>query len=197
MTEQTRRGLHGSCHCGNVRYIVFFRLPHLVSPLTGRAECQEVYRCNCRVCHKTGIFHLRLASSPDDFLLLSPLDPLQILGDYTCDGHSLHFLYCKTCAVRCFTFMGQGEVIDVDLAEAGVDGEKPGLVKAWRPKKEGWKEGKTKHGCYLSVNAYTVDVDQEGFDLREMLENKVIGYVDALHGTGSDRLDRPYDGGAY
>ncbi|KAH7305844.1 DUF636 domain-containing protein [Stachybotrys elegans] len=197
--QQQRRPFHGSCHCGAVRYLVFLNIPHQAPKDKGK-EQQNIYRCNCTACHKTGIFHVRVHSSPDDFLLLSPQDPMSELGNYKC-GAYLNFFFCKTCAVRPFTFMGEGEVIEVDLSSLGVSGAEPGVkTKAWRPKKEGWIEGRTTHGCYLSVNGYTVDAGQEGFDLREWSEKKLVGYEDYLR-SDSDRQpmswERPYPGGAY
>ncbi|KAK1994601.1 hypothetical protein LX36DRAFT_583999 [Colletotrichum falcatum] len=154
---------------------------------------------------------MRLASSPDDFLLLKPLDPYRDLGDYSVYKKDLHFLFCKTCGVRCIILMGQGEVADVDLGEMGVtNGNKgPGeesvgrggaLTKVWRPKKDGWIEG-MRWGSYLSVNGYSVDAGQDGFDLREITEKKWVKYLDwlELHSEGSQgsRFDRPWEGGAY
>ncbi|OHX01233.1 hypothetical protein CSPAE12_00037 [Colletotrichum incanum] len=154
---------------------------------------------------------MRLASSPDDFLLLKPLNPYDDLGDYSIYQKDLHFLFCKTCGMRCIILMGQGRVEEVDLEAMGVKSEKneagkdgasdnSGLTKVWRPKKDGWKEGK-KFGSYLSVNGYSVDAGQDGFDLREITENKWVGYLDwlELHSEGSQgiRFDRPWEGGAY
>lgn len=222
-----RRPYKGSCHCGATQYIVFLSFPHTLPPARfPRAESrahQDFYRCNCTTCHKAGIFHMRLASAPDDFLLLRPLDPYKDLGDYTAYEKDLHFLFCKSCGMRCFTFMGKGEVVDINLAALGVGaGADPGseeegahskdgpaataaageknMAKVWRPKKEGWVEGK-KFGSYLSVNGYSVDAGQDGFDLREITEKKWVGYCDwlELHSEGSQgtRHDRPWEGGAY
>ncbi|KAK1959640.1 hypothetical protein LY78DRAFT_591198 [Colletotrichum sublineola] len=154
---------------------------------------------------------MRLASSPDDFLLLKPLSPYEELGDYSVYQKDLHFLFCKTCGMRCIILMGQGEVANVNLEAMGVKndkkglgkdsvGEGSGLTKVWRPKKDGWNEGK-KWGSYLSVNGYSVDAGQHGFDLREITENKWVKYLDwlELHSEGSQgaRFDRPWEGGAY
>lgn len=198
-TTRTRRPYKGSCHCGATRFVVFLTLPHVPSAAKG---VQSIYRCNCTVCHKAGFFHMRVDSSPDDFLVLSPRDPVTELGDYQCGEKSLHFLFCKTCAVRCFIFMGEGEQVEVDLGELGVEGYEKGVKTAvWRPKKEGWKEGKAQHGCYLSVNGYTVDANQEGFELGDITDSKVVGYIDYLksgeEGMGHPRLSRPHQGGAY
>ncbi|KAK2056890.1 hypothetical protein LY76DRAFT_594694 [Colletotrichum caudatum] len=211
----TRRPYRGSCHCGETQYIVFLTFPHTLPPprppkATTPRSHQEFYRCNCTTCQKAGFFHMRLASSPDDFLLLKPLSPYEDLGDYSVYQKDLHFLFCKTCGMRCIILMGQGEVSEVDLEAIGVNNDKgPGkdsvgggstLTKAWRPKKDGWKEGK-KWGSYLSVNGYSVDAGQDGFDLREITENKWVGYLDwlELHSEGSQgtRFDRPWEGGAY
>lgn len=200
----TRRPYIGSCHCGSLRYVVYLTLPHQ-RPRDKKHGQQDIYRCNCAICHKIGILHVRVQSSPDDFLLLSPGDPFAELGDYKCDSKLLHFFYCRTCAVRCFVFMGEGEEVEVEdkdvLALEGVkrkDGER---VTAWRPKKEGWQEGRLDHGCYLSVNALTIDPEQEGFDLREWKETGVIAYLDTRRSGQPDRgmpnFEQPHPGGVY
>lgn len=194
-----RRPFTASCHCGATRFVVFLTLAHL-APKTRKGP-QDLYKCNCTVCQKTGIFHLRLASSPDDFLLLSPLDPYSDMGDYTSGDRTLHGLFCKTCAVRCFIFAGEGETVEVDLGELGVAGHQAGkTVTAWKPKKDGWREGR-EYGCYLSVNAYTVDANQDDFDLAEFTDMKAVGYYDYLRvgeqGMGPLQHDRPHKDGAY
>ena len=96
--------------------------------------------------------------------------------------------------------MGEGEQIEVDLGDLGVKGEEKGkTVKAWRPKPEGWSESARK-GCYLSVNGYTLDADQEGLDPREWVDENTIMYLDILH-DGRDRdgyeFGGPFAGGSY
>ena len=105
--------------------------------------------------------------------------------------------------------MGEGETVEVDdeavLAlvaskEEGSDGGKKKLT-AWRAKKEGWQEGKFKHGCYLSVNALTIEPGQAGFDLRDWTEKKWMTYLDVLRSgqedAGDPTYDRPHPGGSY
>lgn len=203
----TRRPFHGSCLCGSVQYIVFLTLPHkppIDTPLpadSARAH-QELYRCNCVPCHKAGHFHMRTVWAPEDFMLLSPLDPLAELGDYTCNSGAIHWLFCKTCAGRCFLFTGKGETAEVDLDEMGVkdkDGGRMGRRTVWRPRAEGWSEQRGM-GCYLSVNGYTVDAAQEGFELGEFTANQWVAYVDCLELHGPEReprYDKPYEGGAF
>jgi hypothetical protein len=90
----------------------------------------------------------------------------------------------------------------VDLDEMGVedgDGGKMGKRTIWRPKAEGWDE-QSDSGCYLSVNGYTVDSGQEGFELGEFTANKLVAYVDCLELEGPEReprYDMPYKGGAF
>ena len=145
---------------------------------------------------------MRLAWAPEDFLLLAPRDPWTDLGDYTCNGGRIHWFFCRTCGVRCFLFAGEGEEVEADLDKLGVmgkDGGKLGKRLVWRPKWEGWDEA-GHGGHYLSVNGYTVDADQEGFDLRVQTENKCVAYVDCLELSGKEeepRYDRPHAGGAY
>jgi hypothetical protein len=204
-TQPAATGRHpykGSCHCGNVRYIVYLTFPHTPPPSRQQKGHQSFYRCNCTICHKSGFLHARVRSSPDDFLLLSPGDPYRDLGDYQCDGGYLHFFYCKKCAVRCFIFMGQGETVEVDDdAVLSMLGSGDKTVTAWRPKKEGWQEGRLQHGCYLSVNALTIDPGQKSFDLREWTEKKWMLYLDVLRsgedGAGHPSYDRPHPGGSY
>lgn len=225
-----RRPLKGSCHCGRVRFLLYLTLPHVLVPFEEQYKAgpngprhQNFYRCNCTLCHKGSFFHIRPPSSPDDFLLLSPLDPFKgdVLQEYVKEGGKVHTFFCKTCATRCFGFSGEGEIIDVDLQGIGVDGVEElveqltsntdaeahggsATVKAWKPKKEGWNEtASTKTASYLSVNAYAIDAGQEGFDLREVTEKKHLVYLDGLNfqqnggSMNMPSVERPFPGGAY
>jgi hypothetical protein len=133
-------------------------------------------------------FHLRLPYSPKDFALLSPLDPMAGLGDYTCFDGIIHWLFCKNCAVRCFAFGGEGEV-----TEKEIDGKK---MKVWAPKKN---DGRPQGGdvTYLSINAQTLEPGQEGLDLKEWHEKKWVCYLDSLDETEEDRYGEPHRGGTY
>jgi hypothetical protein len=147
-----------------------------------------------------GFFHFRPADSPKDFLVLSPLDEEEQGGgggkglkmgqggllDYLCFDKDIHWYFCSNCGVRCFAFTGEAEVVTTQVE--GKD------VKAWKPKKEGWEENKT---GYLSVNAVTLDQDQEGLDLREWHEKLWISYLDTKEWVGEERLRLPYPGGIY
>lgn len=134
-------------------------------------------------------------------MLLSPVDPMTELGDYCCKGPT-HWFFCKKCAGRCLVFRGKGETVEVDLDEMGVrdkDGGKMGKRTIWRPKAEGWDEGSGPES-YVSVNGYTVDAGQEGFELGEFTAKKWVGYMDCLEANGPERdprYDKPYEGGAY
>lgn len=220
-TTYIRRPYKGSCHCGFIKYIVFISLPldRVSAPVPGEVSAPintVAYRCNCTTCQKAGFFHVRLGSAPDHFALLTPLDPMTELADYTCFDHKLHWLFCRKCGVRCFTFSGKGEVVECDMEKdlggrefvEGIKdlhkGENDGTVKVWRPKKEGWYErGYPLEGrSYFSVNAYTLEAGQEGLDLRQWTEEKQVLYLDCLEpngeGTGETRTyERPQYGGAY
>lgn len=126
-------------------------------------------------------------STPDDFLLLSPTDPFKDLSDYKCFEEQIHWFFCGKCGVRCFNLTGEGEVRDVEI-----EGE--GMKKVWTAKREGWVEGE---GSYLSVNAATLEADQEGLDLREWTEKGWIAYLDIKNEVGEDRLRKPHHGGMY
>ena len=191
-----RRPYRGSCHCGAIRYIAHLSFPR-DSVHSPAHSYETIYRCNCTVCHKAGFLHARLDDAPEDFLLLSPEDPYRDLADYQCDAKQLHFFFCRTCGTRPFIFMGEGERVDVDLAELGLGEE--GKVRAWRPKKSGWDESERRHGCYLSINANTLEPGQEGLDLREWHEKKWLAYLDNLSDDQDERPSRkrPHPGGVY
>lgn len=108
------------------------------------------------------------------------------LLDYTCFDKQIHWYFCSICGVRCFDFTGKSELITTTL-----EGKE---VRAWKPKKEGWKENQT---GYLSINACTLEQDQEGLDLREWHEKRWIGYLDCKEEVGEDRFGEPYPGGIY
>jgi len=155
-----------------------------------------------------GFFHVRLPDAASDFALLSPLDPLKELSDYTCFEGDIHWLFCPKCGVRCFAFCGDENVIEKEVpvwkstAEGGIgafDGEKTEMRKVWSPKgktQDGWIEG-SGFGNYLSVNATTLEGKQEGLDLREWTESKVVCYLDCLDETEDNRYERPHVGGCY
>lgn len=68
--------------------------------------------------------------------------------------------------------------------------------EVWTPEPEGWveRQGVT---CYLSVNATTLEARQEGLDLREWVDRKLVAYVDCLDMTLDARCERPHVGGVY
>jgi hypothetical protein len=145
--------------------------------------------------------HIGLTDSPNDFYLLSPIMDSSSEGarggiktgedglkDYTCFDDIIHWYFCSRCGVRCFNINGVGEVRDVE-----VEGK---VVKAWTPKREGWREGH-QYGCYFSLNATSVEPGQEGFDMREWTEKGLIVYIDCLNETHKDRLGKPFKGGMY
>lgn len=85
--------------------------------------------------------------------------------------------------------------MEVDWDGKGKE-EKGHKVKVWSAKREGWEEAKT---GYLSVNAATLDHDQEGLDLREWHEKGWIAYLEikSPDGSGETRLREPHEGGMY
>ena len=144
-------------------------------------------------------YTLRPIEPPDDFLLLSPLDPFGEFGDYQCYSKKLHFFFCRTCGVRPFIFAGDGEIVEVDPAEArvSVEGSEASgneTVKAWRPR----RGPDSKFDGYLSVNGHTIDAKQKGFDMRVLTEKKHVLYCDGLsEPEGPSSYERPGDGGCY
>src|SRR5215469_9351789 len=137
----TRQPYTGSCHCGTVRYIVYLTLPPPSTPpsslsLQAFAEHSglRIYRCNCTVCQKMSLLHLRLQSSPDDFVVLKPVDPKTPddegsgVSSYMCNSAVSKWYFCSTCGVRTFAIRGEKVTEEVELPievlqRAGVVGE--------------------------------------------------------------------------
>lgn len=196
----TRQPLTGSCHCGSIRYVVFLTLPHTQDPANPpKRGDQRFFRCNCTTCHKMGIFDVRVRDNTEDFFVISPPDPLKDLGDYLTGNKLIHYPFCQTCGVRCFSFIGTGETVDVDLAELGVPGfDGPGTkTRVWRAARDG---GHPEFGTYLAINGSTIDNSQRAFDMRELTEKKHVMYTDFLPEEDKQapiRTDRPHDGGSY
>ena len=185
----TRRAYKGSCHCGHIQYIAHLTLPPplVVAIAPNASSTTRLRKCNCSTCHKMGLFHVRLMDAPNDFLLLSPLNPEQGgLTDYTCFARKNHFYFCPTCGVRCFAFSGESEVREVEI-----DGNKQ---QVWTPKRAGWNEPGT---GYLSVNGITLEPGQEGLNLKEWHEKGWIQYLDMKNHELEDRLGEPHEGGIY
>jgi hypothetical protein len=196
--SKPRQAFVGSCVCGATRYVLVFKLPPVITSDTPTPQpgqpITEIYRCNCTLCHKTGYLHVRPAHGPSDFFLLAPTEPFTNLADYT---KRSHWFFCKTCGVRCFTFGGEGELVDKDFRDAQEFGENPkvsdlGRLTVWHP-----KEVSGGASQYLSINGMTLDAKQEGLDLREWAEKKWLMYCDMLDEQEEERFDRPHVGGAY
>jgi hypothetical protein len=193
-TRSIRRGYHGSCHCGFIKYIIYSQFPPLAASdgTTRTADLKQpilrIRKCNCSTCHKMAYFHVRLPHASQDFALLSPLDPLKDLGDYTCFDGLIHWLFCKKCAVRCFSLCGEGEVVEKEIE--GVNRE------VWVVKHD---DRRLRNGdvSYLTINAQTLEPGQEGLDLREWYKKKWVCYLDCLDEEGEDRYGEPHRGGTY
>jgi len=138
-------------------------------------------------------------------MLLSPLDPLKELADYTCYDKMIHWLFCGKCGSRCFLFAsrngGKGDVVEKTVpiwnaVEARFDGEEKRKVWVVAKDEDEWREG-VNLGYYLSVNGYTLEAKQEGLDLRQWKEDGLVGYVDSLDDAGEEQYERPHVGGSY
>ena len=112
--------------------------------------------------------------------------------DYTCFDEEIHFYFCGTCGVRCFSFVGEGEIKEIDDDDDGVEvqGKK---TEVW-VLKEGWSEGET---SFFSLNAATLEPGQEGLNLKEWTEKGWIAYVDTKNFVRKSRYREPHDGGMY
>lgn len=198
---EARRPLHGSCHCGRVKYVLFASMPPAIAlgDDVNKRSRVRFYKCNCSTCHKMGFFHMRLPDPPQDFFLLSPTKPREALGDYTCFDHELHWLFCRHCGVRCFTVQGEGQSASVDLRALGVKTASPDPVTVWQLDPEAWKNQPEGHG-YLSVNALTLDwvqPDGAGLDLRTLVDNRWLEFLDCKDEKADDRYDYPHEGGSW
>ncbi|KAF2741314.1 hypothetical protein EJ04DRAFT_530376 [Polyplosphaeria fusca] len=191
-----RKPYHGSCHCGKTRYICHLELPLRVVHPEAPYDTTRIRKCNCTTCIKTGMFSVRFAYAPDDFVLLSPKDPLEELSNYKCSDMVTNWVFCPTCGVRCIAFAGpKTETVEIDL-ETWLGKESAGktTTTVWKMKDQDWDETK---GDYFTVNATTLDVGQEGLDLREWHEKGWIVYLDCLDYKEDNRHGRPHRGGQY
>jgi len=209
----TRRPYTGSCHCGKIKFIVFLTLPFqppYLRPDPGNPPPQFIRKCNCTVCHKAAFFHISLADARNDFILLSPLDPLMELTNYKCVEKTQNILFCPTCGIRVLNVRAPagepiGEIVVKDLSNIGLSQEQlkrlgfeneadASEVKVHVPS-AGWKELITH---FLRINAHALDAGQEGLDLREWHERKWVQYVNWFDEVdGARSYDRPFHFGAY
>jgi hypothetical protein len=75
----------GSCHCGRVRFEI-------------DAVIDRVTECNCSICSKKGILHLRVA--PENFRLLRGGEHL---GTYQFGTMVAKHNFCVVCGIHTFT----------------------------------------------------------------------------------------------
>jgi hypothetical protein len=75
----------GSCHCGSVRFEI-------------EAVIHRVTDCNCSICSKKGILHLRV--EPGNFRLLSGGEHL---GTYQFGTRLAKHHFCTNCGIHPFT----------------------------------------------------------------------------------------------
>lgn len=75
----------GSCHCGAVRFEI-------------DAVIDRITSCNCSVCAKKGILHLRV--QPEHFRLLSGDAQL---GTYQFGTRTAKHHFCTVCGIHAFT----------------------------------------------------------------------------------------------
>lgn len=222
--QLTRRPYTGSCHCGHVKYIVYLTLPTLPYPPTTQTDFRKasghrIYKCNCTICHKASLLHIRTLDAANDFFIVSPKNPMAEgsgLKAYVAKGNTGPSHFCEYCGVRGFTLRGEGYSEEVELPTSlvqrlesrildGTAGEVTGKegettrVAVWRPKKD-WHESQEDDSGgddYLSVNGVTLDAHNENFDLRQLHEKGYVGYMQTLQWVGYDYEDKPYFGGAY
>ncbi|KMU89037.1 hypothetical protein CIHG_06838 [Coccidioides immitis H538.4] len=159
--------------------------------LTGRTRCGSTSAL--LDVPQDGDFHMRLPNPAKDFVLLSPSDPAE-LSNYTCFEKNLDWRFCPTCGVRCFTVCTNGQNEEIDLeAKLGKPSEGK-MTRIWRMGEEKWEPGSK---GYLSVNAHTIDQDQERFDMRELVDKKWVEYLDGKEWAQPPRYDYPYPGGTW
>jgi hypothetical protein len=84
MSDEPVQTVHGSCHCGAVRFRI-------------RTTFGRVEDCNCSICLKKGFLHLIVP--PEDFELLAGRDRLTT---YTFGTGVARHTFCATCGVHPF-----------------------------------------------------------------------------------------------
>ena len=85
MSENTSKTWHGSCHCGQVKFVVTTVL-------------DKVVQCNCSICRKKGVLHHRI--TPQQFQLLQGQDALQL---YQFDTKEAKHWFCRHCGIHPFS----------------------------------------------------------------------------------------------
>ena len=75
----------GNCHCGAIRFEV-------------EADIERVTECNCSICSKKGILHVRV--QPERFRMLSGDEQL---GTYQFGTRTAKHHFCKRCGIHTFT----------------------------------------------------------------------------------------------
>ncbi|KAF2742293.1 hypothetical protein M011DRAFT_462537 [Sporormia fimetaria CBS 119925] len=196
----------GSCHCGAIQYQVKLAFPPALNlDELNAGDRVRMYKCNCTVCHKMGLFHVRPKDPATDFIMTSPTS-FDDLADYRCNEGKIGWYFCKKCGCRPFGGGGEFEQVDIDVGEwAGKEGVGK-TQKVWvsRPKGEwtdtsnGKNEVRPSH--YLSINAVTLDSGEGGVDLNEWHEKNWLyysEYKESSLGTPLVRWEKPYPGGMY
>lgn len=197
-----RKWFKGSCHCGSIRYAA------RLTPTDLKPHPDErIYRCNCKICHKIGFFHIHTADPLEDVYVFSAENPRKMMGDYRTGGKIIAFLFCKTCAAQPFLTTSELEEeksddldkLSADLDKLGIDDIK-GVAKekdmaVWRPVLSAWDK-KRGDGTYFSLNGHTIDAGQEGFEMRDYVDNKTMTFLDWLHNQ-NDSKKEPHAGGSW
>lgn len=154
-----------------------------------------------------GFFHMRLVDPANDFFVLSPLDvasPAE-LGDYLCCRRRVHWYFCPRCAVRCFSSEGCWKTDEVELGDVRLPGvsetdiTRCRKVRVLRMDMDALRPGLK---GFLSVNALTVDQDQGDerencLDLRELVDRRLVKYLDYKEGKRQARVEYPHKGGTW
>ncbi|KAI2814809.1 hypothetical protein CBS115989_8251 [Aspergillus niger] len=215
MMDSSPLPYHGSCHCGLVKFIAIISMPPVgvrdsAAPPPPSPSQPRFYKCNCSTCHKSGVFHMRLPDAPNEFFLFSPLN-LEELSNYQCFKRLVNWYFCPTCGVRCFGVAARWKKDSIEperfnLAISSEEGKQITPIKdndeqqrisVLRLDPEGYKENQT---GYFSLNALTIDQDQphgKRLDLRRIVDNKWLEYLDRKEGVADMRYDYPQEGGTW
>lgn len=134
------------------------------------------------------------------------------MSDYRTADKILAFLACKTCGTRPFIITSDlveekadADGSDVDKLAAQIDSmgiedikgvTKEKGMRVWRPVMGEWDK-KEDDGTYFSLNGHTIDAGQEGFEMRDYVDNKTVEFLDWLHDRDAEKKDKPHAGGSY
>jgi hypothetical protein len=136
--------------------------------------------------------------------MTSPSSPEE-LGDYRAFSGKVGWYFCKKCGARTFGVGGGWKQVELDIDEwAGKEGEESKKQKVWMTETKGeitlprGGQEVTMPLHFVSVNATTLEVGEDGVDLREWFEKGWISYGENRDPSkAGSHQPKPHPGGMY